>query len=626
MKLKIQNADLFLIFGIPVIGIPLVYINSTIDPVLLPRFLVLAISLLLVNVCFLVKLIISGFDLDVSLLRRALFPALLGYLVFSAISLASAINLAEGIFELLKSLLSALFLFSTVIIISNDKKRLHTLLHSVAIIALLLSIPGFLRFSFTDFNLGGLKIFPEFFGVESTMANRNLFTSFLMMSLPFALYGLVRFSGFWRLIHGISFSIIIFNIVVLQTRAVWVAILFSSLVVIVVAAVFFRRFKLSSKAKSFYFKRLIQIAGIAAIVLIISLLSYSNDKIQYSISERLSSITTFEHKSVSERLELWQKTISMIRDNPLSGVGIGNWKLAFPGYGTAGLRSESGAVHFQRPHNDYLWILAETGIGGLVFYLTAFAIVIIYGLKILRHSRDTEDKFLALAMLFGILGYMVVACFSYPKERIVHAIFLMLLIGIILSIYHSVFPIKKTPSRALRLLVLSFSLAILMLSIWVGYARLHAEMHTKKAIAAWHAGDWKTVIEEVENANTIFYEIDPTSAPLSWYKGVANFSLNRKDQAFENFRKAYKVHPNHIHVLNNLATCYELAGEHDTAIPLYERALQISPAFDDARINLGASCFNAGRYQHAYDTLLKCNDSPKKLHYLNIVKTKLNIE
>mgnify|MGYP001265377981 CR=1 FL=1 len=46
------------------------------------------------------------------------------------------------------------------------------------------------------------------------------------------------------------------------------------------------------------------------------------------------------------------------------------------------MRSDSGNVFFQRPHNDYLWILTETGILGLIGYMMIFIILINYAVRI----------------------------------------------------------------------------------------------------------------------------------------------------------------------------------------------------------------------------------------------------
>jgi len=168
---------------------------------------------------------------------------------------------------------------------------------------------------------------------------------------------------------------------------------------------------------------------------------------------------------------------------------------------------------------------------------------------------------------------------------------------------------------------------LLILAVVNGYTRLNAEVYTKRAFAARKAKVWPAVISEIDKGYSVFATLDPMSTPLKWYRGEANFLLNNIPEALEDFKEAYKAHPYHIHVLNNLATCYELEGNHERAIFYYKKALEIYPAFEDALINLGATYYNRGRYEEAYETLMRCNQNAKNQRlqqYLEAVKEKLH--
>ena len=127
---------------------------------------------------------------------------------------------------------------------------------------------------------------------------------------------------------------------------------------------------------------------------------------------------------------------------------------------------------------------------------------------------------------------------------------------------------------------------ILTFSVFVGIVRFKSEIHTRHALAARHLNYWDLVIREIDRANSWFYTLDPASTPLMWYKGMANFSQGRRAQALDDFKKAHQHHPNHIHVLNNLGTCYALLQHPEKAIEFYRKALEISPGFKRSLINL----------------------------------------
>ena len=145
-------------------------------------------------------------------------------------------------------------------------------------------------------------------------------------------------------------------------------------------------------------------------------------------------------------------------------------------------------------------------------------------------------------------------------------------------------------------------------------------------MAARKASVWPMVISEIDKGYSIFATVDPMSTPLKWYRGEANFLMNNIPQALEDFKQAYKAHPYHIHVLNNLGSCYEIGGDHDKAVFYYKKALKIFPEFEEALINLGATYYNSGRYEEAYETLSRCDtntQNPRLRQYLDIVKKKL---
>ena len=326
---------------------------------------------------------------------------------------------------------------------------------------------------------------------------------------------------------------------------------------------------------------------------------------------------------------MWKQTLELAQDNPICGVGAGNWKISFPSYGIEDFPNQHmfKTLYFVRPENDYVWTLSEIGILGFGFYLSIFGIIFWYIFKILDSHTDANNKLLPILMFFGFVGYMVFSCFTFPRERIFHSMFLLLMMAIVISIHHRSFGKQGDISRLLMFVLAIPCLCLLLFAIYIGHARLTAEIHTKRAFAARKAKVWPAVISEIDKGYSVFATLDPMSTPLKWYRGEANFLLNNIPQALEDFKEAYKAHPYHIHVLNNLATCYEMTGNHNQAINYYKKALEIYPAFEDALINLGATYYNSGRYEQAYETLLRCDQNggnPTLKRYLEAVKEKLH--
>jgi len=416
-----------------------------------------------------------------------------------------------------------------------------------------------------------------------------------------------------------------------QTRSVWLAMLVSTTVTTVVLMLLFlfREPKISKETIASVLKRLVYIVTAVVIAGAAFGYLYLRKNSINSLGGRFNSIFSPTHKHNVERIALWKQTLELIRDNPICGVGAGNWKISFPSYGIENFPDQQmfKTLFFVRPENDYLWILSEVGFFGFMFYLSLFGIMFWYIFKILNQHTATTNKFLSILMFFGFVGYMVFSFFTFPRERIFHSMFLLLMMAIVLTIYHRISDSRKKIPRFFMFAAGLPAALFLVLAAVNGYTRFNAEVYTKRAFDARRAKIWSAVINEIDKGYSPFATLDPMSTPLKWYRGEANFLMNNIPQALEDFKQAYKVHPHHIHVLNNLGTCYEMSGDHEKAVFYYKKALKMSPEFEEALINLGATYYNTGRYKEAYDAFLRCNQDTKDSRlkmYLEITKKEID--
>lgn len=127
--------------------------------------------------------------------------------------------------------------------------------------------------------------------------------------------------------------------------------------------------------------------------------------------ERLKTTST-EEANTKVRLLYWGVGLEMFREHPLLGVGANNYEVAFP---TA--REQFAATHpassllgmneqllTQYAHNEYIQILAELGIVGIVLF-SAFCLLLARTLwGALRHSRN---PLLALGAGAGLVAFFL---------------------------------------------------------------------------------------------------------------------------------------------------------------------------------------------------------------------------
>jgi tetratricopeptide (TPR) repeat protein len=230
-----------------------------------------------------------------------------------------------------------------------------------------------------------------------------------------------------------------------------------------------------------------------------------------------------------------------------------------------------------------------------------------------------------VCLLFIIIGFAIISAFDFPKERFPHLIYWGIVLAFLISLNA---PFTKRIRLPSQIAVIGHCLILLIatLSLWLGYVRVNGDIHMVNVFRYRQRGSWEQLVSEVNVINTRFYSVDHTSTPVQWYRGVANFSLNRIQDALNDFNKAYKVHPYHIHVLNNLGSCYESLGEHSQAERFYLKALDISPVFDEALINLAVVYYNLKKYKRSYETIIRTNPASKDTRrelYLKAIKDKL---
>lgn len=602
------------------IGIPILLFSDTLDPALAPRFVAwsIALTFLALNLLYYA---LSGRKLLQPPLENYITIALAGYLLVSLFSSFVHAVVLQSAFDLLKIVMFVAHVYVCSIIFKMSGKTVEFAMKLVCICCLLISVTGLLQYyDLLSFPIPGNTYHLPY----STMANKNLFASLLFLMVPIVFYGL-NMKGIWPVVNGLVLSAAMLNIVLCRTRAVYLAVGICALSLITwYCSSFFY-----GESKTFAIPRMYKIGmAIAALSIAAALFSQIIDNRNTAILQTAASMTDLRDQSIHQRLVLWKSSFFMVKDNPWIGAGIGNWQIEYPKYGL-GEMSESvqqGDLHFQRPHNDFLWVLSETGTIGGFIYAAVFILAIACCIKIMLRSQSQYDHFIAIALACQVIGFGVISFFDFPKERIEHLVYFGLVLAMInhYSEKYEVMTLKA--SRMWTVFVSPILAAGILLAVYVGSSRVKSEIYMRQALNARDQGNWNDVIENINKASTSIFTLDLVSTPLSWYSGVAYFSKNDIVAAHRSFLEAYRIHPNHLHVLNNLATCEQLLKNTDKAIELYKKSLLLSPAFEPSLRNLSAVYYNTGLYEEAYRTIQRCKkDDTLAMQYSGVIKSKLNL-
>lgn len=115
----------------------------------------------------------------------------------------------------------------------------------------------------------------------------------------------------------------------------------------------------------------------------------------------------FSAQSFLARLDYWRVGLSMILDNPLSGVGLGAFGPAYARY------MFPGASVSQMAHNHFIQIFAETGIFGVVAILVFWLLTLRFLFRALLSASDTPQVLRIAGPLAGVLAFLIHACVDF---------------------------------------------------------------------------------------------------------------------------------------------------------------------------------------------------------------------
>lgn len=522
------------------------------------------------------------------------FPIGLIFLLFSIISLFISTNQADAIFIISKYLLFFILLL-TFTLFAPYQFIFPAFAASLTILGIILLIPAFYQLIVLIAE-NDLVIPFSTYKIMSFLPHRNLLAETLLLILPFSVYQYFFSTRIWKFM-GIACSILIlFTIVILCNRATWLALVISSIFVLVRMIFLKKRFP-GSVNRAFI------ITCMSAVLLGIAFFFKFSDTA--SLKTHTLYSLDFNKGSTKDRIELWNRTVSLIKENPVAGGGLGTWKINMLKYGNEGLVSENNTTFYQRPHNDFLWVAAEQGLIGLLLYLALFFYILWLLWKGLRKAIDIPTISRLLVWLFITSCFLIISFFSFPKERIIQNMVLFGSWGLLLNLMNS--DGGKRVNPAARNWVPVMAVVATALILLNGIFRLSGEMHAKKALYAWKHNRYEKCIQEVEKVKSQFYSFDETSTPVDWYAGLSHYRLGEYSKAAQFFERAYVLNPYHIYVLNDYGSCLVRLGRKDKAIELYRSALKIAPDFNEAGLNLCAIYYNENKISEAFDVLKNTN-------------------
>jgi len=275
-----------------------------------------------------------------------------------------------------------------VIACGTDKKRFKKMIFAFIFSGFLVSLFGIYQ-NFFGNNIGHAWLDEEMFSdisvrVYSTLGNPNVLGEYLLMFIPLC-GAMIYASQKWysRFFYFAVMCSGVLCLVFTQSRGCWVGI-------ILVAVVFALLID----------KRLVLLGLIGAMFLPMVL--------PESMINRFLSIGNLGDSSTSYRVHIWLGTLRMLKDYWWSGVGVGEgaFNTIYPLYAY-------NATIAHHSHNLYLQIIVETGICGILTFITGMIVSLKKILVGYIVGKKNMYSILCAAIIAGILGCLLQGMFDY---------------------------------------------------------------------------------------------------------------------------------------------------------------------------------------------------------------------
>ncbi|MGB9880720.1 MAG: O-antigen ligase family protein, partial [Anaerolineae bacterium] len=253
-----------------------------------------------------------------------------------------------------------------------DKKQCLHLIDALLLAGVLMSILGLYQY----FISGDVIVAEGVRRVRGIYASPNNLSLLLGRIIPFALSFLVVGSGWRRRMYGVSLLPLVSCLFFTYSRGGWLL-------------------SLPAAALTVGLLRGRRTTLFALVVIALCLLML----LPLVGSERLVSLFNLEQGTTFRRLKLWEATWAMIRDYPITGVGLDNFLYRYPEYMLPEAWQEPDLSH---PHNIVLDYWTRLGIGGVVVLIWLETAFFRTALRLYRNLPDGNER----AIILGIVASM----------------------------------------------------------------------------------------------------------------------------------------------------------------------------------------------------------------------------
>jgi O-antigen ligase len=313
-------------------------------------------------------------------------------------------------------ILALSFIFSAFLIFVDSAKRLKKIVLIVTVFGFIYSFFAILQMVLSPTKIYGIyeAAFAAPFG---SFVNRHNYAAFMEMTiaLPLGLIFCGAIPKDKRLLYFTAIGIMGISLILSGSRGGLVAL---------VAEVIFIAMLTTNMAKRGNLVMRLGLTGLLFVVIIAGSI--------YIGGGGETSLTRFAESATSKdittyRTHIWAVSVEAIKENPIVGSGLGSFGAAYAKHDTA-----NGMERVEQAHNDYLQVLTDAGIVGLIIGIFFLFQLFKTGRKSIK-TQNLYRRGVAVGAVAGIFAVLVHSIFDFVLHTTAISIMFLILVTLVVK-------------------------------------------------------------------------------------------------------------------------------------------------------------------------------------------------
>ena len=486
----------------------------------------------------------------------------IGFVLWAALSYLYAINPTEVLVNIVRHFNTLFMLLNVAIFIYNIKNKNR--LASLAIMSILsVEVYAVITQAIEMFNTSGAIDPGELKGVT---ANRNITAFSIAIKLPYVLY-LVFISRkfFFKFLYSFLIFLGLFCLSMIESRASFIAA--GLIALILLSWTLYISFK-SKKYKYISWNLYYLLPMILAITIN---QVYTSEKGADALSRAATISLSTEDGSINKRLRYYKAVLTHTLDNPIFGVGIGNWKLTSIKYDK---KEMEGYIVPYHAHSDFIQLGAELGIIGFFSYLFIFLFAGYYGFIILfRSNLDFDTKLFVMILICSLGVYGIDANLNFPIARPQVLAPWALTMALLIYHYRRHNKVNFSKNKSLKFSFFPITLLFVMApSIFITNINYKSLIGQLTLLRDFNSNQYSLSLDQVDNITPWLPNITVTTIPMESIKARYYLYYKRYDRAIPMLKAGIAANPYLLFSENLLGKAYYEMGNIDSAFHYSKKA------------------------------------------------------